>query len=305
MEYVVDPDRDHQPRRHSIHDDLRQVSTMSREMTWSGRKAWPRDDRPSHQDAARRAPGTVRLAAQRMMCRPPISGRATDRELAVVAAVVVSGSEKAAAHRLGLSHSTVKHHLANARSKVGATTTAQLVWILRGGCRGRMPGRRSSSSPYGRMQENPGARSGYRGRVKLDPFDSSLRSLLTSPSPATLTLYREDGMAITSPVWFRVADDWFEVVVAASDAKLVHLRRDARCSLLVFETVRPFRGVQVTGEAMIVPDEGARTRLAIASAYLGPEGGREYADLARRPPGFVIRLPVASARAWDLTDKLP
>ena len=29
-----------------------------------------------------------------------------------------------------LSHSTVKHHLANARSKVGAATTAQLVWIL-------------------------------------------------------------------------------------------------------------------------------------------------------------------------------
>jgi DNA-binding CsgD family transcriptional regulator len=56
--------------------------------------------------------------------------RATDRELAVVAAVVAAGSEKAAAHRLGLSHSTVKHHLANARSKVGATTTAQLVWIL-------------------------------------------------------------------------------------------------------------------------------------------------------------------------------
>jgi hypothetical protein len=37
---------------------------------------------------------------------------------------------QAAAHCLGLSHSTVKHHLANARWKVGATTTAQLVWIL-------------------------------------------------------------------------------------------------------------------------------------------------------------------------------
>lgn len=56
--------------------------------------------------------------------------RATDREVRVVEAVLVAGSEKAAAHRLGLSHSTVKHHLANARSKVGATTTAQLVWIL-------------------------------------------------------------------------------------------------------------------------------------------------------------------------------
>jgi len=42
----------------------------------------------------------------------------------------LTSSEKAAAHRLGLSHSTVKHHLANARSRVGADTTAQLVWIL-------------------------------------------------------------------------------------------------------------------------------------------------------------------------------
>jgi DNA-binding NarL/FixJ family response regulator len=58
------------------------------------------------------------------------AGRATDREVGVVAAVLAAGSARAAAHRLGLSHSTVKHHLANARSKVGATTTAKLVWIL-------------------------------------------------------------------------------------------------------------------------------------------------------------------------------
>ena len=56
--------------------------------------------------------------------------RATDRDVGVVAAVLAAGSEKAAAHRLGLSHSTVKHHLTNARSKMGAATAAQLVWIL-------------------------------------------------------------------------------------------------------------------------------------------------------------------------------
>jgi len=61
---------------------------------------------------------------------PRAAGRANDREVGVVAAVLAAGSEKAAAHRLGLSHSTVKHHLANARSKVGVATTAQLVWIL-------------------------------------------------------------------------------------------------------------------------------------------------------------------------------
>ena len=48
------------------------------------------------------------------------AGRATDHEVGAVAAVLAAGSEKAAAHRLGLSHSTVKHHLASARSKVGA-----------------------------------------------------------------------------------------------------------------------------------------------------------------------------------------
>ena len=58
------------------------------------------------------------------------TGRATDREVLVVAALLDAGSEKAAARRLGVSHSTVKHHLANARSKVGVATTAQLVWIL-------------------------------------------------------------------------------------------------------------------------------------------------------------------------------
>jgi len=68
------------------------------------------------------------MTTRRPSRRP--AGRATDREVAVVAAVLAAGCEKAAAHRLGLSHSTVTHHLANARSKVGAATTAQLVWIL-------------------------------------------------------------------------------------------------------------------------------------------------------------------------------
>jgi DNA-binding CsgD family transcriptional regulator len=58
------------------------------------------------------------------------AARATARELDVVEAVLLTGSEKAAAHRLRLAHSTVKHHLANALSKVGAETTTQLVWIL-------------------------------------------------------------------------------------------------------------------------------------------------------------------------------
>lgn len=141
--------------------------------------------------------------------------------------------------------------------------------------------------------------------MKLDPLDPALRSLIEAPSPATLTIYREDGEALTSPVWFRLADDWFEVVVAAADSKMGYLRCDPRCLLLIFEAVRPFRGILVKGQASISPDESALARLAIASRYLGSDAGRAYADLARRPPGFVVRLPLAKARAWDLADKMP
>ena len=141
--------------------------------------------------------------------------------------------------------------------------------------------------------------------MKLVEMEAEMRSLLDAPAPAVLTLYRADGEALISPVWFRVNGDAFEIVVAITDHKLEHLRRDPRCVLLIFETVPPFRGVTVRGRATLVPDTGSQARLAIASRYLGPEGGRRYADLARRPPGMVVRLPTSDARAWDLRANLP
>ena len=140
--------------------------------------------------------------------------------------------------------------------------------------------------------------------MKLDVQTNELRSLLDAASPATLTLYREDGEAVTSPVWFRATDDGLEVVIAASDPKLAHLQRDPRCVLLIFEAAAPFRGVMVRDRASLAPDDGARVRLAIASRYLGTDAGRAYADVQRRPPGWIVRLPMAKARAWSLADKI-
>jgi len=80
-----------------------------------------------------------------------------------------------------------------------------------------------------------------------DDWTEDFRSLLGAPSPAVLTIYRKDGSANVSPVWFRWHDDTFEVVVADGDVKLKHLERDPRCILVVFETVPPFRGLEVRG----------------------------------------------------------
>jgi hypothetical protein len=55
---------------------------------------------------------------------------AAEREVGVVAAVLVAGSEKAAAHRLGPSHFDHQAPPGERAVPVGAETTAQLVWIL-------------------------------------------------------------------------------------------------------------------------------------------------------------------------------
>ncbi len=119
-------------------------------------------------------PEPFELAPERMTRRSPRrpAERATDREVVVVAAVLVAGSEKAAAHRLGLSHSTVKHHLANARSRVGAETTAQLVWILAP----RLP------EPRGRGRRRTSSGRGDEVVALLGPREPSRRSTETRAS---------------------------------------------------------------------------------------------------------------------------
>jgi PPOX class probable F420-dependent enzyme len=140
--------------------------------------------------------------------------------------------------------------------------------------------------------------------VSVD-WTAPMRSLLEAASPAVLTTYRRDGSAFVSPVWFRWTDDAFEVVIAEGDAKLRHLDRDARCSLLVFESVPPFRGVEARGIAELVACDVTPMRRAIAGRYLGDEAGLVFAEARRAKPGVLLRLRDAQPRVWDLSSILP
>jgi hypothetical protein len=137
--------------------------------------------------------------------------------------------------------------------------------------------------------------------VSLD----DVRSLLDAPSPAALVTYGADGSADVSPVWFRCTDSAFEVVVAADDPKLRRLAIDDRAVLTIFETVPPFRGVKVAGRVTWESDPTLvrEAREAIAPRYLGETRGAAFVE--SRGPGVMIRLPIASARAWDLEAALP
>src|SRR5579859_632878 len=73
------------------------------------------------------------------------------------------------------------------------------------------------------------------------------------------------------PVWFRVYDGAFEVVLAEGDVKREHLARTPSCVLVVFEAVPPIRGVEVRGEPELVDGDVTEWREAIAGRYLGVE----------------------------------
>ena len=132
-----------------------------------------------------------------------------------------------------------------------------------------------------------------------------VRSLLEAPAPAVLTTYRQDGSAFVTPVWFRWLDGAFEVVVAEGDVKLRHLARDPRCVLIVFEVVRPFRGVEVHGVAELVAGDVTEARAAIAGRYLGASDGEHFAAARKTKPGVLLRLVPDSPHVWDLSGILP
>ena len=132
-----------------------------------------------------------------------------------------------------------------------------------------------------------------------------MRSLLEAPSAAVLTTYRKDGSALVSPVWFRWEDGAFEVVIARDDVKLRHLARDPRCVLVVFEAVRPFRGVEVRGVAELVECDVGPVRASIAGRYLGARDGDRFADSRSSVPGVLLRLEPDAPRVWDLSPILP
>jgi PPOX class probable F420-dependent enzyme len=133
----------------------------------------------------------------------------------------------------------------------------------------------------------------------------SVRTLLDAPSPAVLTTIRKDGTALSSPVWFRWTGRAFEIVIARDDVKVRHLERLPRCTLVIFEAVSPFRGVEVRGDAILNRCDVTAIRKSIASRYLGVEAGERFAAERFSKPGVLVQMPSSQVRAWNLVDILP
>jgi len=138
-------------------------------------------------------------------------------------------------------------------------------------------------------------------RKNLKPED--LGDLLTQPKLSILATHRADGSILLSPVWHEWKDGGFTVLTSEGDIKLRHLRRDPRTSIVLAEDVPPYRGIEVRGEAIILPGDGIITLQRIASIYLGEAGGQAYAAGTDPSSQVIIRIVPGVLRAWDFADE--
>lgn len=135
---------------------------------------------------------------------------------------------------------------------------------------------------------------------RLGPDD--LGDLLEQPLVAVLATYRRDGSVLLSPVWHQWRDGGFDVAVGPNDVKLKHLGRDPRASIVVYEHEPPYRGLEVRGEARLVPGGALDALHSMALRYLGPEGGPAYVESVSARDTVLVRLEPGGVRGWDFAD---
>ena len=137
-------------------------------------------------------------------------------------------------------------------------------------------------------------------RRGLEPAD--LGDLLALPLVAVLATYRADGGVLLSPVWHRWREGGFDVATVSSDIKVRHLRRDPRATILVYEHVPPYRGLELRTQPRFLGEGAHETAREIAVRYLGAEAGEAYASGGT--DDIVLRLEPGELRAWDFADEL-
>jgi len=127
-----------------------------------------------------------------------------------------------------------------------------------------------------------------------------LGDLLALPLIAVLgTTRAEGGGILLAPVWQEWCDGGFSMFAPVNDAKVRNLRADPRASIVVYESVPPYRGVEVRGAARLITEGAAETAARIAARFEEPDPE----DPSVPDECVIIRLEPGAVRAWDFVDE--
>jgi PPOX class probable F420-dependent enzyme len=128
-------------------------------------------------------------------------------------------------------------------------------------------------------------------------MDAAAReAFLAQPRNAVLASIGPDGRTHAVPVWFRYVDGVFRIITERGSAKHRNAARAGRASLCIPDDW--LRYVTAEGPVTVEDPVSYAERLALHSAYRGPEAAREIVDrgghermviLALRPERWFTR----------------
>lgn len=109
----------------------------------------------------------------------------------------------------------------------------------------------------------------------------------------TLAIAREGKGPLLAPIWYQYTPGaTIDICMSGSSAKAVRLRTAGRASMCVSDEGRPYRYVTVEGPVTVTDlgDEARERIRSMASRYLGPSGGSQYAEAFSTPDEVIVRL---------------
>ncbi len=124
--------------------------------------------------------------------------------------------------------------------------------------------------------------------------------LMAAKWPGVLSTLSPSGAPITSAVWFGMVDDDIIISTPAARPKARNARLDPRVSFVVDTKERPYRGVAIEGEAVVIEDPDRSMMRSIAERYLGPVLPPEMEQRIAGVDRALIRIKPTRIRPWGI-----
>jgi PPOX class probable F420-dependent enzyme len=95
----------------------------------------------------------------------------------------------------------------------------------------------------------------------------SHRSILEAPGVAVLSTIGPDGTPQSSAIWYVLDGGEVRASLLETRQKVKNLRRDRRCSLLVWEVGNPYKTIELRGRAELEVDGGRELLARVLQQY--------------------------------------
>lgn len=127
--------------------------------------------------------------------------------------------------------------------------------------------------------------------------DGQARFLHDEPNVAVVAVLREDGSAHQTVVWVDWDGEYVVLNLNTFRAKLDHLQRDPRVSILVIDRDDPFRWIGLEGTVAEVTAEGAYEHIV---RQAGVYFNRESYELQEGEQRIIVRIALERVEAYKV-----